>query len=252
MSEIERFEMMLTRTGVGVPRGVLGFEARSYAEAIAAGDVDDAQIRLRHAAAAEHWPELRLPIGAALERARGGTADPTLDDALALVVDEDPDNPLALALIEHAARLLAAVIARTDERLAVLERRMAEEGAGQEIARTVGDIVVDLLDLDAEDYEDEIAAYLAVGETDSARDALARSTGDDEIRAFARDELEWITDGAEGKVAHALAALAHGDLPDDPAHDPVWVATALALVEEAVEIAIVNQVADADGEGSSA
>ncbi len=244
MSEIERFEMLLGRTGVGLPRGVLGFEARSYAEAIAGGDADTARERFRHLAAAEHWPELRLAIGAALEHARGADDDPTLDDALELVTVDDPDNPLSLALVEEAARSLAAVILRTDERLAVLDRRLADDGASDDLVRTVGEIVVDLLDLDVEDYEDEIAAYLRVGESNASRDQLARATGDEDVRSWARDELEWITDGAEGTAAHALARFAHEDVPKDPAHDAVWVAAVLALVEEAVEIAAVDQSAD--------
>lgn len=250
MSEIERFEMLLARTGVGLPRGVLGFEARSYAEAIADGDGEAARERFRHLAAAEHWPELRLAMGAALELARGEDDDPTLDDALELVTAEDPDNPLSLALVEDAARSLAAVILRTDERLAVLDRRLAEDGASDDLVRTVGEIVVDLLDLDAEDYEDEIAAYLRAGESDASRDQLARATGDEEVRAWARDELEWITDGADGTAAHALARFAHADAPEDPAHDAVWVAAVLALVEEAVEIAAADQSEDVEVEGA--
>lgn len=241
MSEIERFGMLLARTGVGYPRGALGFEARSYAESLAAADAGAGDL-LRQEAAAELWPELRLAMGAALERARGEGADPTLDDALELVTDEDAGNPLSLALVEGAARSLATVIARTDERLGVLDQRMAADGGGDDVARTVGDIVIDLLDLDPEDFEEEITRYLHAGEGDDARDALARATGDEEIRTWARDELEWITDGAEGKVAHALAVMAHGEVPEDPAHDPVWVAAMLALVEEAVELVQVNEL----------
>ncbi len=243
MSEVERFEMLLSRTGVGYPRGALGFEARSYAESIAAGDVEAGEL-LRREAAGGLWSELRLAMGAALDRARGDGDDPTLDDALALVQDEDAGNPLSLALVEGAARSLAAVIVRTDERLRVLDERMAGDGGGDDVARTVGDIVIDLLDIDAEDFEDEIAQFVQSGEGDDDRDALARSTGDPEIRAWARDELEWITDGAEGKVAHALASLAHGETPPDAARDPVWVATILALVEEAVEIVQVNELSE--------
>jgi len=243
VSDIERFEMLLARTGVGYPRGALGFEARSYAESIAAGDAGAAEL-LRGEAAEQLWPEFRLAMGAGLDRARGAGEDPTLDDALALVMDEDPANDLSLALVEEAGRSLAAVITRTDDRLRVLDERLAADGGGDEVVRTVGAIVIDLLDIDAEDYEEEIAQFIQAGEGEDARDALARATGDEEIRAWARDELEWITDGADGKVAHALAAMAHGEVPGDAAHDPVWVATVLALVEEAVEIVQVNEMTD--------
>lgn len=247
MSDVERFTMLLGRIGVGLPRGVLGPDARALARSVADGERDGVTIdRLRRAAAAEHWPQLRLAIGAGLDRVAGGDEDPTLADARALVDQEDSANPLALALVDDAAGLLAAVMVRTDERLAVLDRRLAAEGGGEELTRTVGDIVVDLLDLDPEDYEDEIADYLRSGQSDASRANLARATGDDEIRMWAREELADAMAPNSGHAASALGRLAASAPPEDPAEDPVWTAAILALVDEAIEIATVNQVLEPD------
>jgi hypothetical protein len=250
MSDVERFTMLLGRIGVGLPRGVLGPDARALARSVADGERDPATIdQLRRAAAADHWPQLRLAIGAGLDRVGVGDDDPTLTDARALVDHEDSHNPLALALIDDAAGLLAAVMVRTDERLAVLDRRLATDGGGDDLTRTVGDIVVDLLDLDPEDYEDEIADYLRSGQSDASRANLARATGDDEIRTWAREELAEAVASNSGHAAGALGRLAASQPPEDPAEDPVWTAAILALVDEAVEIATVNQVLEADGGG---
>ncbi|HRC07755.1 MAG TPA: hypothetical protein PLV41_06040 [Miltoncostaeales bacterium] len=247
MNDVDRFTALLGRIGVGLPRGVLGPDARALARAVADGDRDTATIAaLRRAAAAEHWPQLRLAIGAALDRASGTADDPALADARALVDREDANNPLALALVDDAVSLLAAVMVRTDERLAVLDRRLAADGGGDDLTRTVGDIVVDLLDLDPEDYEDEIADFLRVGQSDASRANLARATGDDEIRTWAREELAEATAYGSGHAASALGRLAASDPPEDPADDPVWTAAILALVDEAVEIATVNQVLEPD------
>lgn len=249
MSDVERFTMLLGRIGVGLPRGVLGPDARALARSIADGERDPATIdRLRRAAAEEHWPQLRFAIGAGLDRVGAGD-DPTLADARALVDHDESHNPLALALIDDAAGLLAAVMVRTDERLAVLDRRLTTDGDGDDLTRTVGDIVVDLLDLDPEDYEDEIADYLRAGQSDVSRANLARATGDDEIRTWAREELAEAMASRSGHAAGALGRLAASQPPEDPAEDPVWTAAILALVDEAIEIATVNQVLDADGGG---
>ncbi len=251
MSDVQRFVMMLGRIGVGLPRGVLGSDARAYARAIADGDADDGT-SLRNSAASEHWPQLRLAIGAALDRVDTADVDPTLTDARSLVDDEDPRNPLSIALVEDAARLMAAVMVRNRDRLAVLDRRLAAEGGGDDLTRTVGDIVVDLLDLDPQDYEDEITDYLRVGASDHSRANLVRATGDEEMRTWAREELADAVQGGSGYAAGALAHLAASDLPEDPAEDPVWTAAVLALVDEAIELATVDQVLDADAEDDDA
>lgn len=242
MSDTDRFAALLTRTGVGIPRGILGEEARDLARAVAAGD-DAPHEGLRQAAAELHWPAIRGAMGAGLRRARAsGVEDPAFDEAIALTEDPDHGNPFARVLIDDAVWQLAAVITRSHERLTVLDQRLADDTAGDDVSRTVGDIVSDLLDLDVEDYEDEIATFVQGGESDASRRELARSTGDDEMREWARSELAWITDGSSTTSGAALSAMARGPLPEDPSEDPVWMSTILALVEEAVELVQVDDL----------
>jgi hypothetical protein len=190
MNGFPRFTPLIVRTAVVFPRGVLGAEARAFADAIVAGAVADDLDRLRDATAAAHWDVLRLAMGASLERAVGDTPDALATEALELMFDERPDNAFARALADEAGRSLAAVIERNAERLGVLERRLTGGASPDtELALVIGAIVVDLLDLDPPDYEEEIAAYLAAGESGAARRALARSTGDTDSRDWAREEL---------------------------------------------------------------
>ena len=242
MGDIDRFSVLLTRTGIGYPRGILGEDARFLAWAAATGDGAPHDDR-RRAAAELHWDALRGAMGAAFRRARAqGDDDPALEDAARLTEEENPDNPLSWALVDDAVHQLAAVLARSDERLEVLDQRLEDDSAEGDVARTVGDIVSDLLDLDVEDYEDEIAAYVRDGESDASRAELARTTGDAEMREWARSELAWVTEASDTTSGRALAAMARGPLPDDPADDPVWMSTILALVEEAVEIVQVDEL----------
>lgn len=221
---------------------MLSLEARAFAGAIVDGSPLDELAALRSVTAAAHWDEMRLAIGATLERVVADPQEPLVAEALALTLDEDPDNPFALALADEAGRSLAAVVERNSERLGVLERRLtAGDAPDADLAIVIGAIVVDLLDLDPPDYEDEITAYLAAGESDAARRELARTTGDDESRAWAREELRLVDDPAAPVTSRAVQVLATGEPPEDPADDAVWVAAMLALVEQAVEIAVVNQ-----------
>ena len=239
MSDHARFAGLIAETGVTFPRGVLGDEARAFAEAI----VDDAPADrldvLRREVAREHWDELRLAMGASLERVVGTPPSPIAAAALELVVEESPANPFALALADEAGRSLAAVMVRNHERLSILEPRLRDGSADDDLGLVIGAIVADLLDLDPLDYEDEIAAHLAAGEGDAARRELARSTGDDESRAWARDELRRVRSQDAPVASRALQALAEGAPPEDPAADAVWVAALLALVEQAVELTVV-------------
>jgi hypothetical protein len=240
MSDFTRFTELILRTAVVFPRGALGADARAFADAIVAGAFADELDRLRDATARAHWDQLRLAIGASLERAVGDSPDELAIAALALTLDERPENAFARALADEAGRSLAAVIERNIERLAVLERRLtAGASPDADLALVIGAIVVDLLDLDPPDYEDEITAYLAEGESDGARRGLARSTGDEDSRAWAREELRQVDDPAAPVTSRAVQVLAAGDPPEDPAEDAVWVAAMLALVEQAVEIAVV-------------
>jgi hypothetical protein len=238
---MDRFAALLVESGVGLPRGVLGPRARAFAAAVADGAGPDELDGLRRAASAEHWDELRLAVGAALERAVGDSPDPRVAQALEAVADPDPTSPFALAVADEAARALAAVLVRTSERLVVLERRLADAApADAELALVIGAIVVDLLDLDPADYESEIEAYVRAGEGDGARRDLVRQTGDTESREWAREELREVGDPGAPVASRAVAALASGPAPEDPADDAVWIAAMLALVEQAVEIAIVS------------
>ena len=238
----DRFGLLIARSGAALPRGVLGDEARALAAAIFDGAASDEIARLRASTAAAHWGQLRLAIGAALERYAGDAPDATTTEALELTLDERPDNPFALAVADEAGRSLAAVLGRNAERLAVLEARLGGGAApDDDLALVIGAMVIDLLDFDPEDFEQEIAAYVGAGETDAARHELVRATGDVDSRDWAREELRRI-DAPDAPIAsRALQALAAGEPTEDPAEDAVWVAAMLALVEQAVEFAVVLQ-----------
>jgi hypothetical protein len=242
MSDFARFTPVLLQTAIVFPRGVLGADARVFADAIITREPEARLDALRDATAAAHWDDLRLAMGTALERVFGDDPDPLAREAIELTLDKRPDNPLARALAEEAGRSLAAVMERNTERLAVLERRLTGGASPDaELAVVIGEIVVDLLDLDPPDYEDEITAYLGAGETAGARRELARSTGDEESRTWARDELRQVDSPDAPVTSRAVQVLAAGDPPEDPAEDAVWVAAMLALVEQAVEIAVVAE-----------
>jgi hypothetical protein len=238
----DAFAALILETGVTFPRGVLGPEARAFADAVAGGASPQELDPLRAAVAGAHWDELRLAMGASLERAAGESPSPVAAEALDLVLDERPGNPFALALADEAGRSLAAVVVRNRERLAVLEPRLADgTPADADLALVIGAIVVDLLDLDPLDYEDEIAEYIRVGEGDSARRELTRATGDVESREWAREELRRVHSDDAPVASRALHGLSAGEPPEDPAADAVWIATMLALVEQAVELTVVSE-----------
>lgn len=238
----DRFGLLIARSGAALPRGVLGVEARALAAAIVGGAAPDEIARLRASTSAAHWGGLRLAIGAALERSAGDAPDATTAEALELTLDERPDNPFALAVADEAGRSLAAVLGRNADRLAVLETRLGRGAApDDDLALVIGAIVIDLLDFDPEDFEQEIAAYVGAGETGAARRELVRATGDRDSRDWAREELRRVDAPDAPTASQAVQALAAGDPPDDPAEDAVWVAAMLALVEQAVEFAVVLQ-----------
>ncbi len=241
MSGADRFGLLIARSGAVLPRGVLGDEARAFAGAIAAGAAVGELRRLRLLTSEAHWGQLRLALGAALERYGGEAPDAATVEALELTLDDNPENAFALAVADEAGRSLAAVFERNADRLALIEARLVGGAAGDvDVALVIGAMVVDLLDFDPEDFEQEIAAYVGAGETDAARAELARSTGDLDSREWAREELRRI-DAPDAPIAsRSLAAIAAGAPPEDPAADAVWVAAILALVEQAVEYAVVS------------
>lgn len=242
----EALQRVLGLTGLALPRGVLGPEVARLARALSGdphdaveGDVAD----LAGAAAAAHWPELREPMRAGLERGRAGAAPedvPAFEMVLRWADDPDPDNPLARALAVRAAAGVQLAVARSRERLAAAEALVARGGPGgaAAAASAAGAVAVDLLDLDPEDFEPEIVAYVDADRSPEALDELARSTGDTDIRAWARSAVAGLDAPGAPATAAALAELGAGEPPEDPREDIVWVATVLALAETAVEHAV--------------
>ena len=247
MTSEEALLRVLALTGLSFPRGVLGPETWALARALSdEGDPAADPAELAGAAAAAHWPELRGSMEAALQRA-GGAAAPDDREAFEIVLpwatDPSPDTPLARALAVRAATELAAAGARARERLRAAEGAIAEGGPGAAVAAATaaGLIAAELLDLDPEDFEAEIAGYVEAGRRPEDISELARSTGDPEIRTWARGAVA-STDDPEAPAASAgVRHLATGPPPEDPAEDLVWVPTILALAEEAIERALVDE-----------
>lgn len=240
---------VLARTGLAFPRGVLGDETRRLAQILngddAGGeDLDDLVTR----AAAGLWPELQPSTQAALERyvsqSEPGEEEPLLR-ALAWARHESADeNPLARALVVRAAQELAAALGRGARILEHAEPAIAAGDAQGAVAaaEAAGAAVVELLDLDPEDFAAEIYEYVENDESAEALDTLARSTGDEETRAWAREALSDLAGDATGTAAGtAMAALTDGDPPPDPADDAVWVPTVLALVQLGFERALTAE-----------
>lgn len=232
---------VLSRTGLRFPRGVLGDEARGLAAALHGGRTEvDEEVR---ATAAALWPELRASTEAAVARGARG-ADPEDAEAFALVAEwaaaDDPDNPLALSLAFQAGNDLAVAYGRSARRLEALDDALDGNGAAAATARTAGLVAVDLLDLDPDDFEPEIAAYVKKEETVEALIELARATGDPEVRTWARESLLTLDLPEEPRALAAVAALAEGDPPEDPADDAVWVSTIQALAEQAIAFALAS------------
>jgi hypothetical protein len=231
---------VLALTGLRFPRGVLGEEAWRLAAAVR--ERRDADIPgLVRATARALWPALRAPTEAAvargLERAAPDDAA-AFDAALSWARREDPLNPLALALALQAGADLAAALTRAAERVAALDTALGGSGEEAAVARAAGIVVVDLLDLDPEDFEPEIAAYLEAGETVEALRSLSRATGDADVRTWAREALAGLDLPGAGAGLAALRRLASGSLPGDPAEDPVWTAAVQALAEQAIAVAL--------------
>ncbi|HVG99631.1 MAG TPA: hypothetical protein VM844_02615 [Miltoncostaeaceae bacterium] len=251
MTPEEALLRVLALTGIGFPRGVLGPETWALARALSDEDTPGADpAELAEAAAAAHWRELRGPMEAALLRGRaaaGAEDREAFDIVLPWAAQETADTPLARALAVRAATELAAAGARSRERLRAEEAVIAEGGppAAVAAATAAGSIAADLLDLDPEDFAPEIAAYVEGGRRPEDISELARATGDPEIRAWARSAVAATDDPEAPAAAAGVRHLAGGPPPADPAEDLVWVPTILALVEEAVERALVDEAEEA-------
>jgi hypothetical protein len=244
MTPEEALLRVLTLTGLSFPRGVLGPETWALARALSDESSASDPAELAAAAAAEHWPLLRGPMETALLQAAAQAA-PEDGEAFEIVLgwaaDTDPDTPLARALAVRAATELAAAGLRSGERLLAAEPVVAEGGPPAAIAaaRAAGAIAVDLLDLDPEDFALEIADYVDAGRRPEDVDALARASGDPEIRAWARAAVAATEEPLAPHAEEGVRILASGPPPPDPAEDLIWVPTILSLVEEGIERALV-------------
>lgn len=237
---------VIAMTGLAFPRGLLGPEASALAAAIGDGAPDRSEVdaRIRQVAAAQ-WPTLQAPMAAALARA-AAPDDPADERSLAVAeefaADADPHNPLALALAERAGLDLAAARARALDRLEALAATQGTDPGRPEalvaLATTAGRTVVDFLDLDPEDFGPEISAYAdAETSAEEATPRLARATGDQEIREWAREALTSLEVPAPPLALASVRRMAEGPIPEDPADDALWIATVVVLAEDAIDMA---------------
>ncbi|HMM49098.1 MAG TPA: hypothetical protein PKE32_05745, partial [Miltoncostaeaceae bacterium] len=214
MKPQEALARVLSATGVALPRGVLGEETIRLAVALGGDDVDEIA-RLVDAAAAVHWPLLQGPMGAALARgvrAAGDDQAEAFDLVGAWAADPDPGNPFARALVVRAAGELANAWERSREILRAAEDAVAvgDVAATARASAAAGAVAVVLCDLDAEDFEPEIAAYLGGDRDEAAVEELARSTGDRELRQWARELLLGLDAPDAPRALEALRGLAGG------------------------------------------
>ncbi|MGB1377044.1 MAG: hypothetical protein ACPG7S_04370, partial [Miltoncostaeaceae bacterium] len=181
--------------------------------------------------------------------------DPGDDRALAVAeqfaADADPGNPLALALAERAGLDLAAVRARALDRLEALAAVQGADPGRPEalvaLATTAGRSVVDLLDLDPEDFAPEIADYAdASTPADEATPRLARATGDAEVREWAREAVRGLEVPAPPAALAAVRRMADGPPPEDPADDVLWTAAIIVLAEDAIDMATADEETGGD------
>ena len=237
---------VLDFTGLAFPRGVLGDEAMDLATGLALPDPDPALVdELVRRVAQAQWIAMQGPVNAALARVPD-PGDPAearvLERAREFAEDADPANPLALALAERAGHDLAAVRARAVDRLDALAVALGDGAARPEalvaLAQAAGRITADLLDLDPDDFAAEISAYADVDTTaEAAAPELARATGDEEIRTWAREALQGLDVPAPPAALAAVKSLAEGPVPDDPSDDVLWTSTIIVLAEDAIDMA---------------
>ena len=243
----------LRTDGVLFPRGVLGAEAHALARGLGTDEPPEDLQALVDSATQAHWPELQPAIEAALQRAAAGAEDQrraSLSLAAQLAASPDPDNPLARSIAVRAAQGLSTARRRAVEIVAAAERPMGVGGSAGMVAgaRAAGAAAVELLDLDPDDFAAEIRIYVdamggdPAGDPDSdALSELARATGDDELRTAARSVVRSLEDEISDAASTALVPVLDGEAPEDPAEDAVWVGAALALSEQAIERALVEE-----------
>ncbi len=246
MSTAEGMRRTLALAGLEFPRGVLGGETALLADALDAGRAEGDIQRLVEAVAQAHWPELRASVEAGLRRGRA-LADrddlAAFDEALAMAARADAGHPLARALAADAALSLQRARQRSRELLSAAEAQVEAGGPPAAVAasRAAGAAAVELLDLGPEDYEPEIVDYVEADGGGGALDALARASGDAEVRAWARAALRGLEAEDAPATRDAVHRLAAGPPPPDPAQDLVWVPAILALVQEGIEQAAADE-----------
>jgi hypothetical protein len=233
---------VLALTGLRFPRGLLGAEAWALAAALAGGREADARDLVRTAAAAL-WPALKTSVQAAVERAALQVAEKD-GAAFATVLEwarsDDLENPLALSLALQAGSDLSAALTRTAARLDAVADAVGTEREPGAVGVAAGLIAVDLLDLDPEDFEPEIAAYVQAEETVEALRELARATGDEDVRVWARETVAALELPDAEPGLSALRAFAGGPMPPDPADDGLWVATIQTLADAAIAFVLAS------------
>jgi hypothetical protein len=236
---------VLQRTGLGFPRGMLGEDVARLAAALDRAHPAELDV-LVTAATRGLWVHLQPPTLAAvrmhLARADGQDRE-DLTTVLASAEREDPDNPLARAMTVRAAQELAAALRHAEDQLRAAEPAIADGGREGAIAaaRALGAAVVELLDLDPEDFAPEIVDYVDRDQSAEALDAFARATGDLETRSWAREVLRPLQVDRAPAASEAVRMLAAGRPPDDPAADAVWVPAILALANEGLERALAQE-----------
>lgn len=232
---------VLALTGLRFPRGLIGREAHRLAMALREGRDDDVQDLVRQVAG-QMWPQVQVSMAAAVARGAERAADAdreAFDVVLEWAAGKEADNPLALALAFQTGNDLAAVLGRASSRVEAVEEAPAERRAVA-AARAAGLIAVDLLDLDPDDFELEIAAYVEADETVEALRSLARNTGDQDVREWAREALLELDLPVRGSGLAAIRDFASGNIPEDPAEDVVWVATIQALADQGIAFALAS------------
>jgi len=252
MNAEDALRRVLQVEGVDIPRLLVVEQAASLAEQVASGEGAAAALAPKVQQAADAlWPEVQAAIEAAIRRG-GATVVPEEDAAFMMALEwadsDAQDNPLALAVVARAAAALGASIDRSQERFRAAEVGVVNGGPRGAVATAtaVGESVIDLLDIDVEDYEPELVTYVEQDQSPDALDRLARETGDEELRVLARDLVRALHADDSPNTVAAVAELAEGPPPDDPAQDAIWVPAMLALAEEAITLALASGHSDSN------
>ncbi|MDA3005900.1 MAG: hypothetical protein O3B97_04500, partial [Actinomycetota bacterium] len=80
---------------------------------------------------------------------------------------------------------------------------------------------------------------------EAATPRLVRATGDDEIRAWAREAVLGLDVPAPPMALASVKRMAEGPVPEDPADDVLWTAAMVVLAEDTIDMATAEQAAAA-------